>query len=196
MSQTLHNISITTIITNVVNNITADSARVFRTIPEITERQESRFWSYVDRRGAEECWPWKGYHSKPKYGKRIYGQIRFNGDTYIAHRVSYTLVIGSIPEGLTIDHVKDRCPMGGLCVNPYHLEPVTQEENNRRYNSTRTECQRGHAVEPYGGICRECYNEYHRHRRARIAAGLPAHDRPETDGRTSEAKAKRMRRSA
>jgi hypothetical protein len=58
-----------------------------------------RFWAKVDRRGADECWPWLAYRSADGYG-------RFNADRRKpenAHRIAYRLVIGPIPAGLTVD---------------------------------------------------------------------------------------------
>jgi hypothetical protein len=77
-----------------------------------------------------------------------------------AHRVSYALFKGPIPEGLTIDHLC-RTP---ACVNPDHLEAVTLSENSRRAAVRKPYCPRGHLkdgvytrkdgeVSPY---CLEC----------------------------------------
>lgn len=109
----------------------------------------------------EECWPWRG---RPK--PEGYGQLRYCGRTQNAHRVAYRLHHGSIPEGLTIDHLcRNR-----LCCNPAHLEAVTMGENVRRgrappaRNHRKTHCKRGHPlrgknlyVNPRGSrICRKC----------------------------------------
>ncbi len=66
------------------------------------------------------CWEWLG---KPDaYG---YGTIRFNGKTWKAHRLTYTLIFGEIDKGKDLDHLcRNR-----LCVNPKHLEQVTNREN-------------------------------------------------------------------
>jgi hypothetical protein len=85
------------------------------------------------------CWEWQA--SCLKNG---YGQVRFKWDMWLAHRLTYELLIGPIPEGLTIDHLCRNKP----CCNPAHLEPVTQEENYRRHVASVTACPSGH---PYTG---------------------------------------------
>jgi hypothetical protein len=70
-----------------------------------------------------ECWTWVGTLNR----KNGYGHIR-DGAMKMAHRVSYELFVGPIPEGATIDHLcRNR-----LCVKPQHLEAVSIEENIRR----------------------------------------------------------------
>ena len=97
-----------------------------------TDEEVARFWEKVDRRGPGECWPWKGAVVRGKYGA-VYGQWYGRSLTLKAHRVAYTFTVGPIPEGLTLDHVVARGCGGGLCCNPGHMEPVTQEENVRRH---------------------------------------------------------------
>lgn len=93
------------------------------------------------------CWLWTG--SAPNG----YGQFGFNGKISRAHRVSYTLFKGSIPEGLVLDHL---CRQPS-CVNPDHLEAVTIRENTlrglfpqvasalrKKEAVNRTHCKRGH----------------------------------------------------
>lgn len=120
---------------------------------------------------TDGCWNWVGYAQRG-YGvfeKRIAG-IRYRGR---AHRVVYELLVGPIPEGLTIDHL---C-RNTLCVNPDHLEPVTGAENVRRANAFRTHCIRGHEFTEEntyyrngGRRCRPCFLAYQREwRRARAA---------------------------
>lgn len=57
-----------------------------------------------------------------------YVRIGIRGSVYSAHRVAWELDRGPIPAGLQIDHLC-RNP---ACINPDHLEPVTQLENLRR----------------------------------------------------------------
>lgn len=72
---------------------------------------------------ATGCWVWQ--RGTDKLG---YGRAHSNGGTELAHRVIYERHRGSIPEGLQLDHLC-RNPS---CVNPDHLEPVTNAENCRR----------------------------------------------------------------
>ena len=102
---------------------------------------EVRFWRYVGGTGDESgCWTWWGAVSG-RYGKlflrREYGVTK----VAYAHRFSYELHVGEIPEGLEIDHLCNN----PLWVNPHHLEPVTSEENKRRQGARQVECIHGHA---------------------------------------------------
>lgn len=61
-------------------------------------------------------------------GGERYGRIRRNNRQYPAHRFMYEQMVGPIPQGLTLDHL---C-RNKRCINPDHLEAVTQTENTRR----------------------------------------------------------------
>lgn len=82
-----------------------------------------RFWSYVDKRGDDECWPWKG--AKDKDG---YGLARWNNKQYRAHRVAFEIAHGSIDPVLEVHHACDNPP----CCNPKCLSQGTQLENSRQ----------------------------------------------------------------
>jgi hypothetical protein len=106
-------------------------------------RLPDRFWDKCMPEPNSGCWLWHGATHSGGYGMMIVGRRA----TY-AHRLSYEALVGAIPDGLVIDHLcRQRC-----CVNPTHLEPVTQFINNRRgvspiaANMNRTECVNGHEL--------------------------------------------------
>lgn len=137
-------------------------------IPVLTAEQQERLWKHIDRRGPTECWPWLGGYTQVRPTKSRYGIWHVNNSTHLRpYRVTYTLLRGPIPDGLTLDHVAERCQLGGLCCNPWHLDAVSFGENARRYYRARTHCQRGHEIEQHGRPCRECRNEAKRRERAR-----------------------------
>lgn len=99
-----------------------------------------RLMRYVDRADhPDTCWEWVGGVSTQGYGRL--------GDGY-AHRISYEVMVGPIPDGLELDHLcRNR-----RCINPNHLEVVTAAENTRRGMSpsmvvrrNRT-CSHGHTL--------------------------------------------------
>ncbi len=89
---------------------------------------------------TDTCWLWTAATS---HG---YGRVQWDGRLHQAHRVVYELLVGSIPEGLTIDHL---CRVRN-CVNPEHMEPVTNRENILRgeapsaLHAKKTHCPQGH----------------------------------------------------
>ena len=72
------------------------------------------------------CWLWTGARTANGYGTMSAGG-RY-GATLLAHRLAYEWYRGAIPDGLQIDHL---CRVRH-CVNPWHLEAVTQEVNLKR----------------------------------------------------------------
>jgi HNH endonuclease len=84
-----------------------------------------RFWAKLDQQlPLIGCWEWRGAVSDTGYGCFEYERNRVMS----AHRYSYLQLVGAIPSGLVLDHL---C-RNKRCVNPAHLEPVTQAENLRR----------------------------------------------------------------
>lgn len=130
---------------------------------------------FADKVNVREdgCWEWLGMRDR-RYG-RFYAGGGNNAEKW-AHRRSYEMFVGPIPEGLEIDHL---CRFT-FCVNPEHLEAVTHEENMRRAAAARDLL--GHGTEAcYLRGCRrdECCAaqrerslERRERRRADFAAGL------------------------
>lgn len=124
---------------------------------------------YVEEdRGYETpCWIWQRSLDRNGYGQgsRPDGQRK-------AYRIYYERYVGRVPAGLHLDHL---CRVRE-CVNPDHLEPVTQRENNLRghtpaaRNAVKTHCIRGHEFSPENTYvdslgkrhCRTCHRRRNR----------------------------------
>jgi hypothetical protein len=122
----------------------------------------TRFWSRVEK--TSTCWNWTDWIRQDGYGRFF-----VDGKTKYAHRVAYELLKGPIPTGLTLDHLcRNR-----KCVNPDHLEAVTNKANILRgkapqaKNARKTHCKKGHPlsgdnlyINPKGERnCRTCQDE-------------------------------------
>lgn len=135
----------------------------------------ARFLKHTMRETSTGCWLWTG--SRQKNG---YASMKVQGKTRIAHRVAYEHFVGRIPDGLHIDH---RCRRRH-CVNPSHLEPVTNRENLVRGATlvakklAQTQCVNGHPFDErntrYSGTHRQCRAcDATRHRAKRAMYGAP-----------------------
>lgn len=104
---------------------------------------EQRFWEKVAR--TETCWLWTAATDTGGYGTFAIVRGRAQG----AHRIAYEWLVGPIPDGMHLDRL---CRVRH-CVNPAHLEVVTNGENVRRgvgpfaTNLRKTHCVRGHAFD-------------------------------------------------
>lgn len=115
----------------------------------------------------DDCWIWAKAIDRCGYGR-----ISFNGRNDMAHRVIYESLKADIPQGMQLDHLC-RTPS---CVNPDHLEPVTQAENLLRSpisNSGKTHCKWGHKFtegnilvrkDRFARICRKCLKRRNKER--------------------------------
>lgn len=75
---------------------------------------------------TEGCWEFTGYRDRYGYGK--VGSGLYNGHTVLPHRVTYAYFIAEIPSGMQLDHLcRNRA-----CCNPWHLDVVTNRENQIR----------------------------------------------------------------
>lgn len=130
-----------------------------------------RFWAKVEPTGF--CWNWTARTMPTGHG-----QFRGDGGSVLAHRWAYEYLVGPIPGGLVLDHL---C-RNTRCVNPDHLDPVTNAENVLRgfgptaSHARKTHCPRGHELPPKVAgrkrTCRECERARDR---ARYAAGTHGH---------------------
>jgi hypothetical protein len=139
---------------------------------------QARFWKKVNRNGPipghvphlGPCWLWMAGVNTSGYGWFGYNGAR------TAHGLAYEWLVGTVPHGLQLDHL---CRVRH-CVNPAHLEPVTQRENIMRgesfgaANARKTHCAQGHEFSPEntyirvngGRRCRKCQRGWNANQRS------------------------------
>ena len=139
----------------------------------MNDREFQRFTKYVQIPDENGCLNWIGAKDRRQYGFFcLKGRTTDSKQiTRRAYRLAYEHFIGPIPAGLTIDHL---CK-NHSCVNPTHLEVVTQKINILRGESfaakraRQTHCKHGHEFTPEntghkrtGRYCRQCNYEWQR----------------------------------
>ncbi len=95
----------------------------------ITEDDKQRFWIKVDKNGPipihrpelGQCWVWTAARLPNGYGR-----LGFGRSTRLAHRVSWNIHFGEIPEGILVMHRCDRT----FCVRPEHLSLGNHADNS------------------------------------------------------------------
>lgn len=127
----------------------------------------ARFLSKIEM-NPNGCWGWTGSVAPNGYGR--YG-------VNWAHRLSYELFVGPIPEGFEVDHVASRGCTQRTCTNPDHLEAVTPGDNRRHQPNVidqmlRTHCPKGHPYDQENTRmkgnkrdCRQCERDRQRVKR-------------------------------
>jgi len=128
---------------------------------------KKRFYKYIERITESGCWIWTGFVSPDGYGR-----FRMEESSRLAHRCSYVLHRGPIPDGLEINHI---CGIRS-CVNPDHLEAVTHQENvDKSIRIKKTHCHNGHPLSgdnlyEYRGLlaCKICRRAANRRRSKKL----------------------------
>lgn len=120
------------------------------------------YWQAVDYSGGgDDCWPWRAGKSNG------YGRLSLGSGKYIyAHRLAVIYDGRELPDDMTVDHL---C-RSRSCVNPTHLEVVTNAENIRRASAVKQQCPSGHPYDdentylsPQGHrTCRTCRRDRQR----------------------------------
>lgn len=126
-------------------------------------RKTNDAFDFIDKigQGDNGCWEWLSWK------RSGYGRFTIQRKHLQAHRYSYELFREPIPAGLQIDHL---CRNKG-CVNPDHLEVVTNQENSQRRTRLITHCPKGHEYTEDNLVishlrngrraCKKCDKAYH-----------------------------------
>lgn len=130
------------------------------------------------------CWVWSGKRIKGKYGA-----VKSNGTAHVAHRLSYEMFVGPIPEGMLVCHHCDNPP----CINPDHLFVGSHSDNMKdcfaKGRQSRRcipwdKCKNGHEMteenvylSKTGRQCKKCKREYNKDYRQENIDELRSKDR-------------------
>ena len=114
----------------------------------ICPKWQKYFWSRVERASSNECWLWVGPKNRDGYSCPYLGRIGKTPHKTFGHRAVWRMLRGEIPDRMTIDHL---C-LVKHCVNPDHMQIVTNESNVELgavvQGERSTECRRGHPRTP------------------------------------------------
>jgi len=94
---------------------------------------DERFWEKVAK--GPGCWTWTAAISEDDG----YGRFGIGQSVKLSHRVSYELSVGTIPDGMEIDH---KC-RNRACVNPKHLRVVTSQKNRENHSGPQSNSKTG-----------------------------------------------------
>jgi hypothetical protein len=138
----------------------------FERSPEVIEWFKSKTAVDPDHEyGGTKCVVWTGSRTGSYTREKAYGYAYYKARAkMMAHRLSYILFRGDIPEGYDVDHLcRNR-----LCVEPAHLEAVPHKVNMERGKyALKTHCKHGHLMDeentyitPQGTrVCQKCARE-------------------------------------
>lgn len=112
--------------------------------PKFTTAAALRFEKFITPEPTSGCWLWTGGCDPDGYGVFRVSTTKQKR----AHRFSFEQARGPVPAGLQLDHL---CRVRS-CVNPAHLEPVTNRTNTLRgltlpaANAAKQFCVKGHPL--------------------------------------------------
>ena len=146
----------------------------------MNQNQASVLRDYKDRIQVRDgsCWQWVGGCNEDGYGV-----LRLHNKGHMAHRFVYEKLVATVPKSLVMDHLcRNRA-----CVNPEHMEPVTQRTNLLRgegfaaKRAAQTHCIHGHEFIPENTYvrkgrlrqCKECAKRIERARAAKKRTAAP-----------------------
>ena len=114
-------------------------------------RSMERFYSKAIEQG--DCIVWTAAKNVEGYGR-----FHYSGKFWMAHRLSWTLEIGEIPDGMHVLHKCDNPP----CINVNHLFLGTNSDNvadkvskNRQARNYKTHCKNGHEYKKENTLIRK-----------------------------------------